>query len=113
MDKRQVLQNITFGERIAEDEVDELSSYFVETNQWQSIFAGDVDVVYGAKGSGLRSLMGRRLSRRRKRLQYFGKLIGKRLLSMQGNLPKLVSLRKGDLRRGNQPFGYLSCIVMH
>src|SRR5260370_1587444 len=52
MDKRQVLQNITFGERIAEDEVDELSSYFVETNQWQSIFAGDVDVVYGAKGAG-------------------------------------------------------------
>lgn len=51
MDKRQVLQNITFGERIAEDEVDELSSYFVETNQWQSIFAGEVDVVYGAKGS--------------------------------------------------------------
>lgn len=52
MDKRQVLQGITFGERIAEDEVDDLSSYFVETNQWQRIFAGEVDVVYGAKGAG-------------------------------------------------------------
>ena len=52
MDKRQVLQDITFGERIAEDEVDDLSSYFVETNQWQRIFAGEVDIVYGAKGAG-------------------------------------------------------------
>ena len=52
MDKRQVLQGISFGERIAEDEVDDLSSYFVETNQWQRIFAGEVDVVYGAKGAG-------------------------------------------------------------
>ena len=52
MDKRQILQSITFGQRIAEDEVDDLSSYFVETNQWQHIFAGDVDIVYGAKGAG-------------------------------------------------------------
>src|SRR5579863_6991818 len=52
MDKRSVLLDTTFGERVAEDEGDELKSYFVETEQWRKIIAGDVDIVYGAKGSG-------------------------------------------------------------
>jgi hypothetical protein len=52
LSKRQVLSATTFGKRIAEDEIAELSSYFVETSQWQRIWAGDVDVIYGAKGSG-------------------------------------------------------------
>ena len=47
-----ILQAITFGHRIAEDEIDELASYFVETDQWRRIFAGEIDVVYGPKGSG-------------------------------------------------------------
>jgi hypothetical protein len=29
-----------------------LTSYFVETDQWRRIFAGDIDIVYGPKGSG-------------------------------------------------------------
>ncbi|MEU8586925.1 hypothetical protein AB0C59_07955 [Streptomyces sp. NPDC048664] len=37
---------------MAEDEVDELSTYFVETEQWNRVWRGDVDVVYGPKGSG-------------------------------------------------------------
>lgn len=52
MDIREILQSITFGERIAEDEGDRLSSYFVETDQWRRIFNGEVDIVYGPKGSG-------------------------------------------------------------
>lgn len=52
MSKRDVLQAVTFGKRVAEEEVAELGSYFVETDQWRRIFAGDVDIVYGAKGSG-------------------------------------------------------------
>jgi hypothetical protein len=52
MTKQQILEALTFGARIAEDETDALRSYFVETDQWRRIFAGDVDVVYGPKGSG-------------------------------------------------------------
>lgn len=52
MRKREVLQTTTFGQRVAEDEGNELSAYFVETDQWQRIFAGEIDIVYGPKGSG-------------------------------------------------------------
>jgi hypothetical protein len=52
MAKLDVLKSISFGERIAEDETAFLSSYFVQTDQWQRIFRGEVDVVYGPKGSG-------------------------------------------------------------
>jgi hypothetical protein len=52
LDKQDMLRAVSFGERIAEDEVEELESYFVETDQWKRIFGGEVDIVYGAKGSG-------------------------------------------------------------
>lgn len=52
MMKREVLEALSFGQRIAEEEVEQLSSYFVETDLWRRIFAGEVDIVYGAKGSG-------------------------------------------------------------
>ena len=63
----------------------------------------------------LEKLDGQKTEQRRKRLQPFGKLIEERHSFMQGNLSKLVSLKKGDpgLIRENQPFGFLSCIVMH
>lgn len=50
------MQQASFGERIAEQEIDELAEYFVETDQWRRLFAGDVDVVYGPKGSGKSAL---------------------------------------------------------
>ncbi len=56
MNKRDVLAAITFGHRIAEDEVDTLISYFVETDQWRKVISGQVDVVYGPKGSGKSAL---------------------------------------------------------
>ncbi|WP_157958918.1 hypothetical protein [Salinicola sp. RZ23] len=51
-EKKSILQNISFGKRIAEEESSELSEYFVETDQWKRIVSGEVDVVYGAKGTG-------------------------------------------------------------
>jgi hypothetical protein len=51
-DKQRVLQDLTLGSRIAEDEAGELGTYFVETEQWRRVWMGDVDVVYGPKGSG-------------------------------------------------------------
>ena len=54
--KRDVLANLSFGQRIAEDEADALVAYFVETDQWRKIISGEVDVVYGPKGSGKSAL---------------------------------------------------------
>jgi hypothetical protein len=56
MTKREVLQGLSFGQRIAEEELDQLSSYFVETELWRRLFAGEIDIVYGAKGSGKSAL---------------------------------------------------------
>ena len=54
--KRQLLSNAVFGRRVAEDEIDELHSYFVETEQWRKVIAGEVDIVFGAKGAGKSAL---------------------------------------------------------
>ncbi len=56
MPKRDVLRATSFGARVAEEEAGELARYFVETEQWRTIFAGDVDIVYGSKGSGKSAL---------------------------------------------------------
>jgi len=56
MNKKAILTATSFGSRVAEDESDELSSYFVETEQWRKIIAGDVDIIYGPKGSGKSAL---------------------------------------------------------
>ena len=55
-EKLTVLQKVGFGERVAEDEVELLASYFVETESWRQIFDGKVDIVYGAKGVGKSAL---------------------------------------------------------
>ncbi|HEY2484914.1 MAG TPA: hypothetical protein VGI36_07180 [Candidatus Binataceae bacterium] len=62
-EKREVLQAITFGKPTAEEEGKDLSAYFVETDQWHKIFAGDIDVVYGPKGAGKSALYALLLSR--------------------------------------------------
>ena|SRR5258708_281357 len=48
----QLLKQISFGARVAEDETNELESYFVETDQWGRIFGGEIDVIKGEKGAG-------------------------------------------------------------
>ncbi len=54
--KRDILQQLSFGHRIAEEEMKELRSYFVKTEQWRQLVAGEKDIVYGAKGSGKSAL---------------------------------------------------------
>ena len=56
MTKREALSRTDFGRRVAEDEVDALSSYFVETDNWRRLYSGDIDVIYGPKGSGKSAL---------------------------------------------------------
>src|SRR5271157_2119859 len=55
-DKYGVLRSISFGQRVAEEEADLLVTYFVETDQWIRLFRGDIDVIYGPKGSGKSAL---------------------------------------------------------
>jgi hypothetical protein len=52
LDKLALLEAITFGARVAEDETAELARYFVETDQWNRIARGEIDVVRGDKGAG-------------------------------------------------------------
>jgi hypothetical protein len=63
MDKHSILRAITFGQRVAEEETDALSTYFVETDHWRRLYRGDIDVVYGPKGSGKSALYSLLLSK--------------------------------------------------
>lgn len=63
MNQLEVLISVNFGQRVAEDESDVLASYFVETDQWRRVYSGDVDVVYGPKGSGKSALYSLLLTR--------------------------------------------------
>jgi hypothetical protein len=56
MAKRDIVQQISFGKRVAEDETLELAKYFVKTDQWRKLRSGEIDVVYGPKGSGKSAL---------------------------------------------------------
>ena len=52
MERLGLLKTISFGQRVAEDETAALAGYFVETDQWERILKGEIDVVRGEKGSG-------------------------------------------------------------
>jgi len=54
--KLEVLKSIEIGERVAEEESDQLEKYFLETDQWNQMYDGKIDVVYGPKGSGKSAL---------------------------------------------------------
>jgi hypothetical protein len=50
--KREVLEELSVGSRVAEDEIENLKAYFVETDQWRKVAAGEVDIIFGSKGAG-------------------------------------------------------------
>ncbi|MFY9658094.1 MAG: hypothetical protein WAK01_16195, partial [Methylocystis sp.] len=52
MNRLTLLKDVSFGSRVAEDETQQLSAYFVETDQWNRIGRGEVDIIKGEKGSG-------------------------------------------------------------
>lgn len=52
MEKLELLKSISFGARVAEDEISELAKYFVETDQWSQMVRGEIDIVRGDKGAG-------------------------------------------------------------
>ncbi|MBN9588206.1 MAG: hypothetical protein BGN85_00910 [Alphaproteobacteria bacterium 64-11] len=52
MERLALLKSLTFGTQIAEDETNELATYFVQTDQWTRIFEGQIDIIRGEKGAG-------------------------------------------------------------
>jgi hypothetical protein len=54
--KRALLGTIRVGHRVAEDETQELTKYFVKTSQWHKLANGEIDIIYGAKGTGKSAL---------------------------------------------------------
>lgn len=81
LQKKQLLQNLDFGQRIAEQESAELAKYFVQTDQWKQIFSGAVDIVYGPKGSGKSALYS-------SLVQHEGELFDKGIILIPAENPK-------------------------
>src|ERR1700730_1090368 len=52
MKRIDLLKEMSFGVQVAEDEVNALAGYFVETNQWARIAKGDIEIIRGEKGAG-------------------------------------------------------------
>ena len=59
------LSDISFGERVAENESNRLAEYFVQTEQWNSLLKGEVDIVFGTKGAGKSALYTLLMSRKK------------------------------------------------
>lgn len=47
-----MLKQLSFGAQVAEEEANELESYFVQTDQWDRILGGKIDIIRGEKGAG-------------------------------------------------------------
>lgn len=56
MRKIDVLKTLSIGQRVAEDEGNDLEGYFVRTDQWEQMFSGNKDIIYGPKGTGKSAL---------------------------------------------------------
>ena len=52
MDRLKLLKQLSFGSQVAEDEIERLQDYFVQTDQWGRIVRGDIDIIRGEKGAG-------------------------------------------------------------
>ena len=52
MERKGLLSHVSFGARVAEEETAALARYFVETDQWERLFRGEIDVIKGEKGAG-------------------------------------------------------------
>lgn len=47
-----IIRHISFGEQVAEHESLKLAEYFAQTESWRIFYSGNIDIIYGAKGSG-------------------------------------------------------------
>lgn len=54
---------MSLGSRVAEDERNELASYFVETENWRKVYSGEVDLIFAPKGGGKSAIYSMMMSR--------------------------------------------------
>ena len=52
MDRLSLLRKLSFGSQVAEEEIQDLGKYFVQTDQWEKIIGGHIDIIRGEKGAG-------------------------------------------------------------
>ncbi len=52
MNKKQILESIDIGSRVAEDEQNKLKKYFIKTHAFKELDEDKVDILYGPKGTG-------------------------------------------------------------
>lgn len=52
MERLALLKQLSFGLQVAEDEVNAIANYFVETDLWDRIINGEIDIIRGEKGTG-------------------------------------------------------------
>jgi hypothetical protein len=52
MQRLELIRQLSFGSQVAEEEVQELANYFVQTHQWDQIASGRLDIIRGEKGAG-------------------------------------------------------------
>ena len=52
LDVREVVGSVSVGSRVAEEEIESLTKYFVETESWRRVQQGEVDIVFAPKGGG-------------------------------------------------------------
>lgn len=63
MDAQQVVQSISMGSRVAEEEAGDLAAYFVETENWRKVYHGEADVILAPKGGGKSAIYSMLMSR--------------------------------------------------
>jgi hypothetical protein len=106
MERLELLKRLSFGSQVAEDETNELASYFVETHQWTKISNGQIDIVRGDKGAGKSAIYSLLIERR-------GEFFDKGILIVGAENPRGATVFKdliSDRPRGNSSF-YGSCIL--
>lgn len=81
MDKLVLLSELNFGQRIAEDESEELKKYFISTDPYKKVSRGEIDIIYGPKGSGKSAIYSILESES-------GKLFDKKILLMSAENPR-------------------------
>lgn len=63
LDAQQVVQSISMGSRVAEEEAKDLAAYFVETENWRKVYEGEADVIFAPKGGGKSAIYSMLMSR--------------------------------------------------
>lgn len=92
MNKLDLIKSISFGARVAEEEIGELAKYFVETDQWNQVLRGEIDIVRGDKGAGKSAIYSLLMSKE-------GDFFDRNILFVPGEKPRGAPVFKDIIAR--------------